>query len=133
MRKNLKLDTTYINRANSNDYVFRTVNQKIKEGGKKKEVVKFTEAYESAKRKRATNIIKQRNSPIFKISFNGNRLRKWIFANRRVGRPRMNWTEETVREIWNHIKKNDDRYRYKAFDGDNDDIINNIFEYAENQ
>ena len=34
--------------------------------------------------------------------------------------------EETVREIWNHIKKNDDRYRYKAFDGDNDDIINNI-------
>ena len=45
----------------------------------------------------------------------------------------MNWTEETVGEIWNHIKKNDDRYRYKAFDGDNDDIINNIFEHSEYQ
>ena len=45
----------------------------------------------------------------------------------------MTWTEEGVRKIWNHIKQNDDRYKYNAFDGDNDDIINNIFEYAENQ
>ena len=36
LRKILKLDTTYINRVNTNDTIFESVNQKIKAEGKKK-------------------------------------------------------------------------------------------------
>ena len=45
----------------------------------------------------------------------------------------MNWTEETVREIGNHIKKEDDRYRYTAFDDTKEEIIEKIRAHAREQ
>ena len=64
---------------------------------KKKKVVPFVEAYSKLKLKRACRIISKPNSLIHNITFNGSRLRKWIHNGRRVGRPRMNWSEETVK------------------------------------
>ena len=43
----------------------------------------------------------------------------------------MNWTEETITELWEHIKKDSDRYKYTAFDEQNDEIINLIKNYKE--
>ena len=74
---------------------------------------------------------KDPESSIYKVSFASNTLRKWVHPNRRVGRPRMNWTEETVKEIWDHLKKDHDTHRYTAFDGNNEDIINSIKAYME--
>ena len=83
----------------------------------------FVEAYNKLKRKRACRIISKPNSLIHNITFNGNRLRKWIHNGRRVGRPRMNWAEEIVKELWDHIKKEmTGLIRYMAFD-DSDEFI----------
>ena len=63
--------------------------------------------------------IKNRNSPIYRISFQGNL-------------PRMNWTEETIKEIWNHIKKHEgnEQDRFTPFSSNSEYIINKIHEHA---
>ena len=135
LRKILNMKTTYIDRANTNDLVFRTANEKIGEdaegSNKRKKIVTFVEAYKRQKVKRACKVIRQEGSAIHKVSFSGNKLRKWIHRNRRVGRPRLNWTEETIKELWDTIKKKDPAFRFQAFDGDNETIINKIKRYAE--
>jgi len=133
LRKILRMDTTYIDRRNTNQTVFDRANQQLKNEGKTKPVITFVEAYKKLKRKRANRIINKRGSPIYNISFHGGKLRKWVHPNRRVGRPRLNWTEETIKDIWDHIKKDDSRYRYTAFDGDDENIINMIRTHAQEQ
>ena len=129
------MDTTYVNRANTNEKVFQSTNNKLKDekGTKAKQVVSFIEAYKKQKRKIASQIIRKENSAIFKISFSNPHLRKWTHHNRRVGRPRLNWTEETIREIWEHIKSQEDRYKYTAFDETNQEIIDKIKDFAKNE
>ena len=60
---------------------------------------------------------------IHKVSFENNKLRKWVHNKRRVGRPRANWTEETIKEIGNAVKRNNERFRFQAFDENNNDMI----------
>ena len=98
---------------------------------KKKKVVPFVEAYKKLKLKRACRIISEPNSLIHNITFNGNRFRKWIHNGRRVGRLRMNSAEETVKELWDHIKKEmTGLIRYMAFDDSNDLIMDIIKGHA---
>ena len=115
LRKILRLDTTYVNRENTNAKVFEKANQDIIQEGKRKKVVPFIDAYKKFKMKRAGKIIKNQDSPIYKISFQSKKLNKWIFPGRRVGRPRRNWTEETIKEIWDHMRKDHDQDKYLAF------------------
>ena len=94
-------------------------------------VVPFVEAYRKLKMKRACRIISKPNSLIHNITFNGKRLRKWIHHGRRVGRPRMNWAEETVKELWDDIKKDmTGLIRFMAFDDSNELIMDIIKEHA---
>ena len=69
---------------------------------------------------------------MFRISFQNQKLKKWIHPNRRVGKPRMNWTEETIKEIWDHLRKDHPQDRFLAFNSENEYIINKIYEAAEN-
>ena len=43
----------------------------------------------------------------------------------------MNWTEETVNDIWNIIKSNNNRFRHAQFDEDNQKMIDLIKEHTE--
>ena len=130
LRKILRLNTTYIDRENTNEKVFEKANDDIRNEGKRKKVIPFTEAYKKFKLKRAGKIIRNTESPLYKISFQGDKLGKWIHAGRRVGRPRANWTEQTVTEIWDHIRKDHEQDKYLAFNPDNEYIINKIHEAA---
>jgi hypothetical protein len=67
------------------------------EEGKTKRVISFVDAYNEIKRKRAIKIMNLENTSIYNVSFQNGKHRKWIHSNRRVGRPRMNWTEEKNR------------------------------------
>ena len=100
------------------------------EGNKKRKIVTFVEAYRKLKRKRALKIIRKPDSEIYKVSFQGNKLRKWVHNRRRVGRPRAKWAEETVAEVWDHIKKDNAEYRFTAFNGEREDIIELIQKHA---
>ena len=77
-------------RANTNNKVFSTANERMKEEGKQRNIVTFVEVYQKLKRKRALKIITKTDSDIYKISFQGDTLRKWVHNKRRVGRPRQN-------------------------------------------
>ena len=125
------MDTTYVNRENTNEKVFEKATQQIRaEGNKRKHVTSFVESYKLQKRKRACKIIRNPNTPIFKVSFKNGKLQKRIHHNRRVGRPRMNWTEETIIDIWDTLRKDNDRYKYTAFDDNNQEMIDKLYEYA---
>ena len=82
-------------------------------------MISFVEAYNKIKRKRAIKIMNQENTSIYNVSFENGKFRKWIHKNRRVGKPRMNWTEETINEIWDLVKRNNERFRYTQFDEEN--------------
>ena len=45
LRKILKIDTTYINRVNSNASVFNRINTMMEEEGRRKRVISFVDAY----------------------------------------------------------------------------------------
>ena len=131
LRRIIKLDTTYINRANTNDVVFKTVNDAIEREGKRGKVISFTQVYKKLKLKRACKIISDPGSAIYKVTFDGNKLRKWVHANRRVGRPRQNWTEETIKELWDNIKESIAHYKYTAFDENNEGIMETLRKEAQ--
>jgi hypothetical protein len=123
-------------------YIFRNVypnygdniqkaNAQMKEKGRTKQMVSFTEVYKKLKRKSAYKIINKPTSPTHKITSNGNKLRKWIHAGRRVRKPRMSWAEKTVKQIWNYLKKDIERFRYTAFDEENEEMMATIKQPAQ--
>ena len=101
------------------------------ETGRTKKVISFVDAYNKLEWKRAVRITNQENTSIHKVSFDNGKLRKWTHKNRRVGRPRANWTEETIREIWDIVKRNQARFRYTQFDEDNEEMIEMFKKHTE--
>ena len=77
----------------------------MEQEGRRKRVVSFVDAYQKLKWKRAVRVLNQEGSPIYKVSSENNKFRKWIHPRRGVGRPKTSWTEDTIREIWDIIKK----------------------------
>ena len=43
----------------------------------------------------------------------------------------MNWTEETVTEIWDILKRNHERFRYTQFDENNKEMTELIKNHTE--
>ena len=101
----------------------------MEEEGRKTKVIPFVGAYNKLKWKRTTKILNQENTSIHKVCFENDKIRKLIHDKRRVGRPRPNWTEETIREIWDAVKKNNITYKYKLFDADNNTMIQMMKEF----
>ena len=94
----------------------------MEEEGRRKRVISFVDAYNKLKWKRAIRILNQEGTSIHKVSFENNKLRKWVHNKRRVGRPRASWTEETIKEIWNAVKRNHERFRFRPFDENNEEM-----------
>ena len=108
-----------------------TNKSKLKE---KEKITSFQDAYNKYKRNRICKIINQPESILHSITFSNNKLRKWTHKGRRVGGPRLNWVQETVEELWNHIKKDDINTRYEPFNENKSIIMDAIKHYAtENQ
>ena len=129
LRKIFQMDTTSINRGHTNDTVYLTANNKMQEQGKKKEVIKFTEVYKKLKEKLAAKPIDDPNGTMFSTTFKKTKLEKWTHTTRRVGKPRQNWAENTVAEIWEELKNNS-RYRFQAFEHENEEKVQAVKEYA---
>ena len=58
-------------------------------------------------------------------------MRTWIHYNRRVGRPRASWTEETIRESLDILKQHNDRYRYTSFNEEDEQMVELIKNHTE--
>ena len=73
--------------------------------GMNREVILFQETYNLVKRNRPLKIIGKEENELFKASFRNCELQKGIHRKKKTGKSRMNWTEETVQDIWQHIIK----------------------------
>ena len=82
--------------------------------GRNKRVISLVDANQKPKWKRAVRGPRQEGSSIYNV--------KWLRDKRRVGRPRTNWTEEGIEEIWDRAKHSRIKYRYEPFDENNNDI-----------
>ena len=103
LRKVLNMKTTYVDRANTNEEVFRNAHAQMKEG----EVIKpLSKIYLERKQlfycKVATA---HEEDPIKTITFQQNTLTPRIHVPRRVGRPKTKWASSEGRRLWNRMQE----------------------------
>ena len=97
--------TTYINRANTNEEVFRRTNLHIAANhhGTKIEPIQDILAYRRIAF--AAKILRQDNdSPMRMVNFKKDTAAPVEILFRRVGRPRKQWTQTTLTMIWRKIR-----------------------------
>ena len=104
LRKILKMDTTYIDRENTNLRVIQEANQQIENAGGKKHIVLFSEAYKIAKIDAFRKLLAaDENDPVRKTTLT-HELKHHDHANKRHGAPKKNWAKEAAQEYWASIQ-----------------------------
>ena len=99
LRKILKLQTTFVDRANSNQYVYDRANQMIQQEGRRYEIHKYSDVYKLRKAALLEKILTNPDmEPLKEATLDTESLTPADFGTRRVGRPRMNWPKETMKE-----------------------------------
>ena len=112
LRKILKMQTTYVDRSNTNAEVFRRANVEIenetRNGTIPKVVKPFVTCYLNSRMKRLARIHRMNcNEAVRHVTFApdpDHAIKPWTPPNRRVGRPRFKWVTETIKDMWNNIK-----------------------------
>ena len=100
LRKILRMQTTFMDRTNTNAKVISEANRKMEEEGCKKQVMQFSEAYRKAKTKHYVKLITSpEDEPSRCVTFASD-MRAWEHTNRRQGRPKLKWANETAKEYW---------------------------------
>ena len=109
----LKLQTTYVNRQNTNEEVFKRANSRINSFAERhiredrfrsrKEIIPISKYYEDQRRKLVVQIINAPQAdPIRGATADAN-LRLIEYSTKRVGRPRNNWWTFALNQYWDHI------------------------------
>ena len=95
------MDTTYVNRANTNDRVFQVANDRVAATGQKKKVDPFSVYYARQKLLWFQDLLSvEAEDPVRNSTMDANTLQARQLAVRRVGRPRLKWLAETTKEYW---------------------------------
>ena len=58
-------------------------------------------------------------------------LETWIYPNRRVGRPKYQWANIAMEELWEEIKLKNRDWRYTRLDTRKEEVCAEIRRYAE--
>ena len=99
------MTTIYIDRNNTNEEVFHRANTKLEEDGNAHRLVQFSTAYQRRKLMLLQNIIAfPDDDPVKQATFDPKTLKRNELGFKRVGRPRLNWTEQTMEEYWTEIQ-----------------------------
>ena len=128
LRKILKMTTTFVERNNSNEEVFRRANDAIRQetpaGKIPKRIQPFVKCFRNSRMKRLARLYNMPNEhPVRHITFAPhpkNNIAPWIPGNRRVGRPRFKWVTETLNDMWTNIAHSHTHIT-QAFDKNEDD------------
>ena len=106
LRKILKLTTTYVNRANTNEGVLELANAALRTADDNKTVLLFSEAYRRRKIALYQDILGRDNTdPVKQCTMDVETLKDKRFAANRVGRPRLKWNAVTAEEFWQETKQ----------------------------
>ena len=107
----MKIQTTVVNRANTNTSVIEAAQGHMKEG---KEIRLFSEFYEKHQIRLLGHIMRlndDENDKKTTLETGGTPYPR-LNPNRRVGKPRMNWAEEATKTAWikhhQYVEEDDD-------------------------
>ena len=105
LRKILGMTTTYINRANTNEEVFRRANLHIAANHHGTKIEPIQDILAHRRIALAAKVLRQNNdSPMRMVSFKKDTAAPVEVLFRRVGRPRKQWTQNTLTMIWRKIR-----------------------------
>ena len=106
LRKILRLETTFINRANSNKRVFEKANEHIRTVQQPHKRIKpYSEVYQDMKHSFLCEIIRGADAePTKYVTFNPTTFKLWDYGLKRSGAPRKQWFNTGKQAIWQKIK-----------------------------
>ena len=106
LRKILGMVTTYIDRSNTNEEVFRRANLQVAPRGQDQTIQSIQSTLRQRRIALVGHILRQDNDhPIRIVSFRSNSAAPFDVLHRRVGRPRKNWLQESLRMVWQEIRE----------------------------
>ena len=78
----------------------------------------------------ARTIIKH-NEDIQNITFrNPEKLETWVKYNKKRGRPKFQWSEKALEEMWEDVQTQKPEYRNIKLDRNNEEMTNAVKQYA---
>ena len=142
LRKILKLKTTFIDRNNTNEFVYNLANERIQSPteGPDRKIKPLTEVLQYRKLKLLGHVMRRdRSHPMSQITQMNAAGKIRTIDKKRKGRPRLNWLEENLRRAWEIIIDEDnndnhfvtDAIRDETFNVENQDIIKIIKQTAQ--
>ena len=122
LRKILKLHTTFVQRNNSNEYVYRRANETLiaPSEGPGRQIKPLTEILEDRKLKLLGHVLRRDGQhPLHQAAFSTRSALPRETEHRRRGRPRQFWTTNNMSKAWEVIKTHDATQPQIPFDKNN--------------
>jgi hypothetical protein len=122
LRKILKLHTTFVQRNNSNEYVYRRANETLNapSEGPGRQIKPLTEILEDRKLKLLGHVLRRdRQHPLHQAAFSTRSALPRETEHRRRGRPQQFWTSNNMSKAWEVIKTHDATQPQIPFDKNN--------------
>ena len=135
LRKILNLHTTFVNRNNTNEFVYQQANDALEAPsvGPLRKIKPLTEILEDKRLKLLGHVLRRpRSHPQHQVTFDSFLARPKVPTLRRVGRPRKFWTTENMRKAWEIIQQADNAQPHVPFDPANRTIRETLIAAARN-
>ena len=134
-RKILNLHTTYLQRRNTNKYVYQKENEAASAPTIRpdRKIKPLTEVLEQRKLKLLGQVLRrerERQRPQHQVTFTTTSATPRESQQRRVGRPRQNWTNNNMKKAWEIISQNNPLQPFHAFDRSNQNMREQIVAQA---
>ena len=134
LRKILRMKTTFVERANTNERVLMKANETLENEGSKRQVKVFSEAYKVSRTKRCARLLMQRPSDPTRFTTLQADNHIWNFPNKRAGRPKDKWLAFGMSDLWSMAKRTNSAFQRsslafntnKTYCPDNQRIISNL-------
>ena len=105
----MHLDTTYVNRANTNAYVYQPANEKCRtDKHEKSTIIPMRDYHTNRKLLLFAQLVvanENKSDPRAAITFSSNNLMPHNYGKKRLRRPRLNWIQETTELFWKQCIK----------------------------
>lgn len=134
LRKILRLHTTYIQRRNTNEYVYQRANEIVNGAidGPTRKIKPLTEILEERKLRLLGHVLRrERQHPLHQTTCSTTSAVPRETNYRRVGRPRQFWTTNNMEKAWEIIKREDTLQPQLLFDKSNRAMRERIIEQAQ--
>ena len=113
-QKIANMTATYVNREHTNLHVREQINKKLQEA-KAKPIVSLTEYHKRTRIAYLCKLIAAGDAePGTAVTFDPVTLNALDHGKKRIGKPRLNWYQVTLADLWSETKKNIETVKYAS-------------------